>query len=66
MQELDLVSAEGAWASKICTLAQVCQRLLCVSACRPAYIGIVCTDLDVHDAINFAVQKTKQVCNSSY
>ncbi|GFR41707.1 hypothetical protein Agub_g2457 [Astrephomene gubernaculifera] len=33
---------------------------------RPAYIGIVCTDLDVNDSIEFAVQKTKQVCMETY
>lgn len=33
---------------------------------RPAYIGIVCTDLDVNDAIDFAIQKAKQVCMETY
>ncbi|KXZ53308.1 hypothetical protein GPECTOR_7g1202 [Gonium pectorale] len=33
---------------------------------RPAYIGTICTDLDVHESIDFAVQKTRQVCMETY
>ncbi|GIL47842.1 hypothetical protein Vafri_4491 [Volvox africanus] len=33
---------------------------------RPGYIGVICTDLDVHESISFAVQKTKQVCMETY
>ncbi len=29
---------------------------------RPGYIGIICTDLSLPEAISFAAQRTKQAC----
>jgi hypothetical protein len=39
----------------------IAEQHLHINNKRPAFIGIICTDLDVHDSIDFAVQKTKQV-----
>ncbi|EIE24046.1 alpha-ketoacid dehydrogenase kinase [Coccomyxa subellipsoidea C-169] len=33
---------------------------------RPGYIGIICTDLSLPDAISFAAQRTKQVCTETF
>lgn len=44
----------------------IAEQHLHINNKRPAYIGIICTDLDVHDSIDFAVQKTKQVCMETY
>ncbi|KAG2488120.1 hypothetical protein HYH03_013268 [Edaphochlamys debaryana] len=44
----------------------IAEQHLHISNKRPAFIGIICTDLDVADSIDFAVQKTKQVCVETY
>ncbi|PNW81573.1 hypothetical protein CHLRE_06g252300v5 [Chlamydomonas reinhardtii] len=44
----------------------IAEQHLHINNKRPAFIGIICTDLDVHDSIDFAVQKTKQVCMETY
>lgn len=44
----------------------IAEQHLHLSMRRPGYIGIVCTDLDVADSIQFAIQRTKQVCNETY
>lgn len=31
------------------------------AVCRPGYIGVICTHLNLCDAVDFAVQKTTQV-----
>lgn len=33
---------------------------------REGYIGLVCTDLDIADAVEFAGQRTTQVCSETY
>ncbi|BDA46288.1 [3-methyl-2-oxobutanoate dehydrogenase [lipoamide]] kinase [Coccomyxa sp. Obi] len=33
---------------------------------RPGYIGIICTDLSLPEAISFAAQRTKQVCTETF
>jgi hypothetical protein len=29
--------------------------------CRPGYVGVLCTDLNIAEAVEFAVQRTRQV-----
>ncbi|KAK9818127.1 hypothetical protein WJX72_007548 [[Myrmecia] bisecta] len=33
---------------------------------RPGFIGVICTDLNIREAIDFAVQRTKQACTETY
>lgn len=42
------------------------EQHLHISTRRPGYIGIVSTDLNVREAIEFAAQKTRQVCTETF
>lgn len=44
----------------------IAEQHLHIDSVRPGYIGIICTDLDLHDAVEFAAQRTEQVCNETY
>ena len=45
----------------------ICRRVigeqhLSINAHRPGYVGNICTDMDVLEAVDFASQKATQVC----
>ena len=37
------------------------EQHICLAARRPGFIGIICADLSLPDAVHFAAQRTKQV-----
>ena len=37
------------------------EQHICLAASRPGFIGIICADLSLPDAVRFAAQRTKQV-----
>ena len=41
------------------------EQHICLAACRPGFIGIICADLSLPDAVHFAAQRTKQVKSAS-
>ena len=51
---------DSAIASRDSSQSQVHQTVF-LSSCRPGYIGVICTHLNLCDAIDFAVQRATQV-----
>lgn len=43
----------------------IAEQHLHIANTRPGYIGSICTNLDVADAVEFAGQRTRQVCDST-
>mmetsp|Transcript_48787 Transcript_48787/g.156255 ORF Transcript_48787/g.156255 Transcript_48787/m.156255 type:complete len:194 (+) Transcript_48787:507-1088(+) len=44
----------------------IAEQHICLDLKREGYIGIVCTELEIKGALDFAVERTKQVCYQTY
>ncbi|CAL5227736.1 g10752 [Coccomyxa viridis] len=42
------------------------EQHICLAARRPGFIGIICADLSLPDAVHFAAQRTKQICTETF